>query len=288
MTTETRFLGLGAMGSALAQTALESGRPIVVWNRTPERTAGWAERGATVARSLTEAVSGDGVIVVCLLDHASVRQVLTPVVDALAGRTVVNLTTTTSNEARDLAAWLREHHADHLDGAVMTVPEMIGKPGATVLYSGAAHVFAEQRSLFDLWAASEYLGEDDGLASLYDMAMLAGMYTMFAGFLHGAAMVSREGISAMEFARRAQPFMAAMTKAFAGYAATVDAGSYRDVGQSLEFTEGALATVLRATRDQDVTVDVLQAVHDLVRRQIDAGHGAEDTARIYEELRSAR
>src|SRR5690606_16881377 len=90
MTTETRFLGLGAMGSALAQTALESGRPIVVWNRTPERTAGWAERGATVARSLTEAVSGDGVIVVCLLDHASVRQVLTPVVDALAGRTVVN------------------------------------------------------------------------------------------------------------------------------------------------------------------------------------------------------
>ncbi|MET7400066.1 NAD(P)-binding domain-containing protein, partial [Dactylosporangium sp. NPDC005572] len=34
MTTSTTFLGLGAMGRALAAAALAAGRPAVVWNRT--------------------------------------------------------------------------------------------------------------------------------------------------------------------------------------------------------------------------------------------------------------
>ena len=284
MATETRFLGLGAMGGALATATLGAGRPVVVWNRTPERSAPWRDRGATVARSVAEAVSGDGVIVVCLFDHASVREVLDPVAGALAGRTVVNLTTTTPNEARDLAAWAGEHRIHYLDGAILAVPEMIGHPGAAVYYSGAAGVFDELRPLLDLWAESEHLGEDAGLASLYDLAMLTGMYTMFAGFLQGAAMVGRNGIPATEFAARAQPFLAAMTNGFAGFAETVDTRDYTDVGQSLEFTGTTIATLLRASRDQNVRADVLQPVHDLVRRQIAAGHGAEDTARIYEEL----
>jgi hypothetical protein len=121
------------------------------------------------------------------------------------------------------------------------------------------------------------------------MAMLTGMYTMFAGFLHGAAMVATEGITATEFARRQVPFLAAMTAGLAGYAATVDAREYTGAGQqSLRFTEAALAGLLRASVDQGVSTEVLQPVHALVARQIAAGHGDLGTARIIEELRSTR
>jgi hypothetical protein len=115
------------------------------------------------------------------------------------------------------------------------------------------------------------------------------MYTMFAGFLHGAAMVAADGGSAQGFAAMQAPFLAAMTDSFAGVASTVDSGDYTAPGQqSLHFTETALAALLTASTEQGVDPRVLRPVHDLVRRQIDAGYGTHGTARMFEELRSTR
>ncbi|PZF99764.1 NAD(P)-dependent oxidoreductase [Micromonospora deserti] len=289
MTTRTTFLGTGAMGSALATAALGAGRPTVVWNRTPGRAGILGERGAIVADTVEEAVAGDGVIVACLFDHRSVRDVLDPVAARLSGRAVINLTTTTPNQGRELAAWAAERGITYLDGAIMAVPQMIGGPGSVIFYSGAAAAFGEHRPLLNLWGECSYLGTDAGMAALYDMAMLVGMYTMFAGFMQGAAMVGVEGVPAAEFAARATPFLAAMTGGLAHYAAAIDAKDYAGEGQqSLEFTEVAVASLMQATIDQGVSVEVLKPVHDLVRRQIAAGFGTQGTARMFEELRSSR
>jgi 3-hydroxyisobutyrate dehydrogenase-like beta-hydroxyacid dehydrogenase len=287
--TRTTFLGLGAMGSALARVALNAGYPTVVWNRSAPAAQSFTERGATVATNVEHAVAGDGPIVVCLLDHASVHGVLDPVTAELSGRTVINLTTTTPNQSRELAGWATEHGITYLDGAIMAVPRMIGTPGSAILYSGSVAAFDEYRGLLDLWGESSYFGPDAGLASLHDMAMLVGMYTMLAGFLHGAAMVGAEGVTATEFAKRQAPFLAAMTGGLSGYAATIDGRDYTGEGQqSLSFTESALAALIRASTDQGVSVEVLKPVYDIVRRQIDAGFGEQGTARIFEELRSSR
>ncbi|PZG14255.1 NAD(P)-dependent oxidoreductase [Micromonospora craterilacus] len=289
MMASTTFLGLGAMGCALAMAALDAERPVVVWNRTSHRAQRLGEHGAAVAATVEQAVTGDGVIVACLFDHRSVHDVLDPVAARLSGRTLVNLTTTTPNQARELATWAATHGIDYLDGAIMAVPAMIGGPGSALLYSGSATAFEQHRSLLDGWGESSYFGTDAGLASLYDLAILAGMYTMFAGFTHGAAMVGSEGVSATEFATRAAPFLAAMTGSFADTAAIIDARNYAGDGQqSLEFTQGALDTIVQASIDQGMNAEVLRPVHDLVRRQIAAGHGAQGFDRIFEELRITR
>lgn len=289
MTTSTTFLGLGAMGSALTAAALDAGRPTVVWNRTPHRASALGERGATVAGSVEEAVAGDGVIVACLLDHRSVHGVLDPVAGSLSGRTVINLTTTTPNESRELATWAAERGITFLDGAILAVPEMIGGAGSVIFYSGSATAFEQHSALLDRWGERKYLGPDAGMASLYDMAMLTGMYTMFAGFMHGAAMVGTAGVPATEFAERQAAFLAAMTGGLAGLAAIIDAKDYTGEGQqSLRFTQTALAALMRASSDAGVDAEVLKPVHDIVRRQIAAGFGEEGTARMFEEMRSTR
>ncbi|GIJ19778.1 NAD(P)-dependent oxidoreductase [Micromonospora lutea] len=289
MTVNTTFLGLGAMGSALATTAWDAGHRVVAWNRTGHRAQSLRDRGVAIADSVEEAVADARTVVVCLFDDASVRDVLGPVSTALSGRSVINVTTTTPNQSRDLARWAEERGIDLLDGAIMAVPEMIGGPGSTIFYSGSATAFASHRPLLDLWAESSYVGSDPGMAALYDTAMLSGMYAMFAGFLHGAAMVGSEGVSAGEFVRRQAPFLAAMTEQLAGFAATVDEQDYLGPGQqSLRFTETALATVRQASTGQGVTDEVLEPVHDIIRRQIAAGFAEHGTARMFEEMRSAR
>jgi 3-hydroxyisobutyrate dehydrogenase-like beta-hydroxyacid dehydrogenase len=280
---QATVLGLGAMGRALAEALLAAGRQTTVWNRSAERTDPFTDR-AVVAHSVEEAVSAGELVVACLLDHNSVHGVLDPVASQLSGRAVVNLTTTTPNQARELATWAEGHGIEYLDGGIMAVPEMIGKPGSAILYSGSEAVFDRYRDLMALWGESSWFGPDAGMASLYDLAMLSGMYVMFAGFLHGAAMVGSEGVSAVDFAARATPFLAAMTGVFREFARIVDARDYAGEGQqSLEFSD--LTDLLTASTEQGVSTEVIAPVQALLTRQISAGHGKDGFVRIFEELR---
>ncbi|MDQ0947421.1 3-hydroxyisobutyrate dehydrogenase-like beta-hydroxyacid dehydrogenase [Streptomyces phaeochromogenes] len=281
---QVSVLGLGAMGTALAGALVKAGYTTTCWNRSPGKADQLVAQGAEVAATARDAVRAGRLVVVCLLDHASVHEVLDPLSDELAGRTLVNVTTTSPAQSRELADWAAEAGVAYLDGGVMAVPDMIGRPGSSILYSGSAEVFDEYRPLLELWGASTYFGEDAGLASLYDLALLAGMYVMFAGFAHGAAMVAPAGVTAREFAALATPWLAAMTGAFEGFAAVVDGGDYTVAGQqSLEFS--SLDHLLAASSDQGISTEVVGMVQRLIRRQIDAGHGEESFARIIESIR---
>jgi 3-hydroxyisobutyrate dehydrogenase-like beta-hydroxyacid dehydrogenase len=284
-TTPISFLGLGAMGGVLAAGALDAGRTITVWNRSLGRTDGLAARGARVANSAADAVGASPVVVACLFDHASVHETLDPVAGELAGRTLINLTTTTPNEARELASWAADHGIDYLDGAIMAVPEMIGGPDSAIFTSGSAAANTAHADLVGAWGEVTYFGDDAGIASLYDMAMLSGMDLMFAGFLHGAAMVESAGFSAEEFAARQAPFLAAMTTSFAEFGRIVDARDYAGAGQqSLEFSDPT--KLVQTAADAGVNTELLEPVQRLIRRQIDGGHGKLGSVRIFEELRS--
>ncbi|WP_046507881.1 NAD(P)-dependent oxidoreductase [Streptomyces odonnellii] len=277
-------LGLGAMGSALAAALLKAGCATTVWNRSPGKADSLVAQGAEAAATAGDAVRADRLVIVCLLDHASVHEVLDPLSEELAGRTLINLTTTTPAQARELADWAAGVGAAYLDGGIMAVPPMIGRPGSSILYSGSLDVFQQYKPLLDLWGTSTYFGKDAGLASLYDLALLASMYVMFAGFMHGAAMVAPAGMTAGEFAGMAAPWLTAMTGAFQGFAEVIDGGDYTVEGQqSLVFSD--LGDLLAASSDQGISTEVVAMVQGLIQRQIDAGHGEEGFARIFESIK---
>lgn len=272
------------MGSALARAALRAGHSTIVWNRSAGKADALAEAGARVAANPTDAVDAE-VIVVCLLDHASVHEVLDPVADRLAGRRLVNLTTTSPDGSRELATWAAGVGADYLDGGIMATPEMIGTPQSNVLYSGSQRLYDDHRELLELWGRPEYFGSDAGLASLYDLALLSGMYSMFAGMLHGAAMVQTVGVPAKEFIARAIDFLHAVLPAATQYGEVIDGGDYSVPGQqSLVFSD--LTDFVNASRSAGISSEVVDAVQRLIQRQVDAGHGSDGLARIIESIKN--
>ena len=272
------------MGSALARAALRAGHSTIVWNRSAGKADALAEAGARVAATPADAVD-DEVIVVCLLDHASVHEVLDPVADRLAGRRLINLTTTSPDGSRELATWAAGVGADYLDGGIMATPEMIGTPQSNVLYSGSQRLYEDHRELLELWGRPEYFGADAGMASLYDLALLSAMYSMFAGMLHGAAMVGTVGVPAKEFIARATDFLHAVLPAATQYGEVIDGGDYSVPGQqSLVFSD--LTDFVNASRSAGISSEVVDAVQRLIQRQIDAGHGSDGLARIIESIKN--
>jgi len=277
------FLGLGEMGSALAGALLRAGHPTTVWNRDAAKAAPLVAAGAAAAATVADAAEAE-LIVVCLFDHASVHEVLDPIADRLAGRRLLNLTTTSPDGARELARWSAAIGADYLDGGIMATPEMIGTPQAGVLYSGSRQLYDDHRSVFETWGTTEYFGDDAGMASLYDLALLSSMYVMFAGFFHGAAMVGAAGVPAKEFAMRAVDWLRAVVPSITEYADVIDGGDYAVPGQqSLEFSN--ISDIVDASRAQGISTELVDVVQRLIHRQVDAGHGTDGVARVIESIK---
>ncbi|SEF16728.1 3-hydroxyisobutyrate dehydrogenase [Jiangella alba] len=278
-------VGLGAMGQEIARVLLEAGHPVTVWNRTPSRADDLVARGATRADTVANAVTSSPLVLVCVLDYAATRELLEPVAADLAGRTVVQLTTGTPRQARELAVWAAGHGIDYVDSGMMATPPMIGTETSVFLYSGDETAFQRYRPALDLLGASRWFGADAGLASLYDLALLAGMYTMSAGFLHGAAMVGTAGVSAAEFAESAGDWLRAVSGSLPYAAAFVDSGDYTTDVQSVDFNKAALDAIVQASVDQGVAPDLVAPIRELLARQQDEGHGKESYDRIIESIR---
>ena len=69
-------LGTGIMGAAMARNLLGAGLEVRVWNRSKEKAEPLAQDGATVAGSPDEAVEGAGFVVTMLADADAIADVL--------------------------------------------------------------------------------------------------------------------------------------------------------------------------------------------------------------------
>ncbi|MGW2097342.1 NAD(P)-dependent oxidoreductase [Streptomyces olivaceoviridis] len=283
--TPVTLLGTGAMGTALGRAWLAAGHPLTVWNRTPGRTAALTAEGAVAAGSAAEAVAANRLVVACLLDDASVGAALDST--ELAGRDLVNLTTGTPADARRRAAWAEKRGARFLDGGIMAVPPMIGAPGAFVLYSGHPELFEEHRAALAVPAGTEYVGADPGLAALHDVALLSGMYGMFAGISHAFALLRGTDVAPRDFAALLVPWLHAMAATAEQTAGRLASGDYTTgVVSNLAMQVAGSETLLRTAEEQGVSAELLTPFLHLMRERLAAGHATEDTTGLVDLLRT--
>ncbi|MFI2777986.1 NAD(P)-dependent oxidoreductase [Streptomyces sp. ALB3] len=283
--TPLTLLGLGAMGAGLARAWLAAGHPLTVWNRNPARTGALAAEGARVAESAASAVAANTLVVVCLLDDASVGQVLDGT--GLAGKDVVNLVTSTPAQARDRAEWARARGARYLDGGMMAVPPMIGVPeaGGYVFYSGSRDLFEQHRETLGVPVGTTYVGEDAGHAALYDVALLSAMYGMTAGIAHAFALIRKEDIDPASFAPLLTDWLVAMAPSAGRTAEQLRSGDYTEgVVSSLAMQVAGTPTFLGTAEQQGVSPELLSPLFGLMRRRLAEGGGEEDLTGVIDLL----
>ncbi|WP_331371754.1 NAD(P)-dependent oxidoreductase [Sinorhizobium chiapasense] len=279
-------LGLGAMGAALAATLIRKGHSVTVWNRTAARAEPLASAGATIAATPAEAVAASDLTILCVVDYAAAGAVVAEAQDALRGRDLVNLTNGTPREAKKLAAWAEEKGAAYLDGGIMAIPPMIGEAGALILYSGTDALFERHKPSLDALAESRYLGDDTGLAALYDLALLSGMYGLFSGFLHAGALVASSGRRVGDFLPLLLPWIEAMSGTLPDLADKIDNGLHdRSVVSSLAMQAIALENIAKASTEQGVAPDFIEPMLRLAARRIAEGHGSGDISGVIEVIR---
>ncbi|KAL5363051.1 hypothetical protein BJX96DRAFT_112207 [Aspergillus floccosus] len=280
-TTKLTVFGLGAMGTALAAQFLKHGHTTTVWNRSPGKATSLVEQGAHLAETVPAGIDASNLLIFCLLDNASVEQTLSAAPTSLSGKTIINLTNGTPNQARNLSKLVSARGALYIHGGIMATPDMIGAPHAVLLYSGeSADVYASVESVLSVLGNGKYLGPDAGVASLNDLALLSGMYGLFSGFLHATALVRSEGASATEFLGLLTPWLQAMTAYLGLLAKQIDDGEYAAQTSNLAMQLIALENATTASREQGVSAEVMAPLKALAERAVKEGRGGHDISTL--------
>jgi 3-hydroxyisobutyrate dehydrogenase-like beta-hydroxyacid dehydrogenase len=274
------------MGSALADGFLKGHHATTVWNRSAEKADPLVAKGASHASTVADAVVASKLVVVCLLNYDTVYEVLGSADGALSDRVLVNLTNGTPAQARDMGKWADERGAQYLDGGIMAIPPMIGQPEALLLYSGSQQAFGAHQKVLDSLGTSKYLGGDAGLASLYDLALLTGMYGMFGGVLHAISLVGTEKVHARAFMSLLIPWINAMVEGLPDLAEQVDTGEYtKDVVSALDMQTLAYANLIEASKAQGISTQLIAPLYDLMKQGVAAGYGHADISSLVELIR---
>lgn len=143
--SDVSVIGLGQMGSVLAELLLRSGRSVTVWNRSVGKGDALVRAGAQLASSPSQAFAASPIALVILYDDAAFAEVLadTHMGGALQGRLVVNLGTSGPETARAVAAELASVGARYVDGAIQAAPSQMGQPDTPILIAGAPEDLAK-------------------------------------------------------------------------------------------------------------------------------------------------
>ncbi|MET8260223.1 NAD(P)-binding domain-containing protein [Micromonospora sp. NPDC005205] len=277
-------LGLGDMGSAIAQTFIDRGHRTTVWNRTVSKALPLVDSGATAAASAAEAASASPLVVVCLLDGGAVDEVLASVDAAVAGKVLVNLTSGSPDQARANDRWARERGATYLDGKILGDAADVGTPRVMLSFSGSRNAIDAHGSTLGELGTVTYRGEEAGSAAVEFMAQVAMGYEILIGFLHTLRLVQAEGVDVAEFAERVASSVAALPPLLTSIGNAVKAGEYPPDLGPLTVQAALMDDMISHRRSIGVEAVRMREVRDLMNRRIADGFGAQGFSSLFELL----
>ena len=135
------FIGLGTMGSHVAENLVKAGNTVRVWNRSRASVDALARLGARPVSTAREAFSGDAVFSM-LADDAAVHEVIDPLLEAAPkGLVHVNMATIRCL-ARDLAARHRAHGLGYVAAPVFGRPDVAAAAKLNIVVAGESDAVA--------------------------------------------------------------------------------------------------------------------------------------------------
>ncbi|WP_419998697.1 NAD(P)-dependent oxidoreductase [Streptomyces boninensis] len=268
-------IGLGPMGHAMATAFRAAGHPVTVWNRTPGRATALLDQGATEAATVPDALDAGDLTVLSLTDYPAMYAILDPYTPHLHGKTLVNLSSDTPEQARKGAAWAAGHGAGFLSGGVGAAPSGIGDPeNSFTYYSGDKALFETHEPTLGVLTRTDYRGSDPGLAQLHYQLQMAMFWPAMLSYVHATALARANGISAAELLPYAVETLGSLPHFAEFYAPRIDAGHHEGDVDRLTMAEASIDHVRHTAADSGVSPGLNDALFAAVRRAIADGRGA--------------
>lgn len=288
-TQKVCVIGLGNMGSALAEALLTNGQRVIVWNRTSSKCAPLVNLGAEQIESVADAVKAVDTVLICVIDDEANKEILSSngMDAALHGKTLLQFTSLEPAAAQAEEEWMGQHAVRYLEGAILGFPANVRSGTVTLLFSGAQAVFDEAKGIIDsLTRRAVYVSEEPGKASLMALLVYARYYGIAFACLHTAALTKAAGIpirQLLEITGGKDQWQKA-GKIMDSYLEMVDKAEYSTTEFSLENDATGYDMFVRLSRDLGIDPTYHQMINSVLSEAVAQGWGDKAIPAICEVL----
>jgi 3-hydroxyisobutyrate dehydrogenase-like beta-hydroxyacid dehydrogenase len=144
------LIGLGLMGSALADRLLGAGQRVLGWDIDPARVAALGKSGGAVAGDSQEVFSSCRRVLLSLPSHREVADVVQAAGASLTrGLTIIDTTTGDPATAQELARILADRGITYLDATISGSSAQLRAGSVTLMVGGDPEPFAASSDIFE-------------------------------------------------------------------------------------------------------------------------------------------
>lgn len=280
------LIGLGNMGTAIAERLLDAGYPLVVNNRTPAKTEALAELGAEVATTPEELVERVDVVFTSLANDAAFEEVSGRVIAvARPGIVLVDLSTVSPEASARVAALAERASVRYLRAPVSGNPAVVRAGSLSFIVSGERETLDDVEPVIRAVGPTIHHVGDGEQARIVKLAINL-MIAVLAQVMSEALLLGEStGVS-----RTALLDVMASSAAGAPFVKYKTEPLLRD-DFSATFTtalmEKDIDLVLDAARDAGVELPLAREMKTHLRAAVDAGYANDDFIALFLHLRSA-
>ncbi|PZD75216.1 2-hydroxy-3-oxopropionate reductase [Acaryochloris thomasi RCC1774] len=193
-------LGLGAMGSRIAQNLLKAGHQVVVYNRTAEKVQPLLNLGAVSASTPREAAGQSDVVISMVRDDEASRAVwLSPDTGAVMGLkkdgVAIASSTLTVNWTKELATEVAHRGATFLDAPVVGSRPQAEAGKLISLVGGETATLAKVRDILESTSSAIHHVGEIGQGMAMKLAVNALFGIQVAAFAEVIGILSKHGLT---------------------------------------------------------------------------------------------
>jgi 3-hydroxyisobutyrate dehydrogenase len=284
------ILGTGIMGAAMTRNLLAAGFEVRAWNRSREKAEPLADDGATVADSPAEAVEGAGFVLTLLADADAVAEAAGGNYGALSvlpDDGVWLQTSTVGLEGQEkLAGIADEHGVYYVDAPVLGTKEPAEQGQLIVLASGPEEVRERCEPVFDavgnktLWLGPAGAGSRLKLVTNNWILGLLGALAETISYAEALGVDPNQFLEVIEGGPLGVPYAQMKGQMM------IEEEFPTSFSTNLARKDANL--VLQAAEANGLRLPLTEAAAEHFDEAINAGHGEEDMAAIYQATRPDR
>jgi 3-hydroxyisobutyrate dehydrogenase-like beta-hydroxyacid dehydrogenase len=197
------FIGLGHMGSGMAQNLLKAGHEVMVYNRTPEKVKSLVAQGARRAAAVADTCKGD-VVITMLADDSAVENVVFGDAGILASlrKGAIHISSSTISVA--LSEKLTAEHTKR--GQKFVAAPVFGRPEAAaaaklfIVVAGAPDAVDTCMPLFDAMGQKTYrFGDKPSSANLVKISGNFMIASTIETLSEAMALVAKGGLDQHQY-----------------------------------------------------------------------------------------
>jgi 3-hydroxyisobutyrate dehydrogenase-like beta-hydroxyacid dehydrogenase len=275
------FIGLGKMGSGIAQNLVRAGFDVTVYNRT--RAKAEQIENAHVADSPADAARDADVAMSMLADDHAVESVVfgehgiasTLRKDALH----ISHSTISTALARKLASEHAARGQRYLSVPVFGRPEAAVSKRLVVVAAGAADSIERARPLFDAIGRATFIaGSEPWQANVLKLCGNFMIASMLETFGEANATLRKSGVDPLTFLEIINTLFA--SPVYAGYGAAIAAGKFQPAGFALTLGLKDVRLALAAAEECASPMPIASLVRDQFIEAIAHGQGEWDWSSV--------